>query len=684
MRDVFRGVRISRRLQLMSAAFTPPIGVMIFLIISTINKDIQFASLELQGNEYQRPLETLLDGLSRHRLLADKAAGGDATAKAGATDAAAEVDRAFEALADVDARLGVALQFTADGLGSRKREHVRVETVRQEWKAVAGAIDAESRAASDEKHQHLIADVRTMITHVGDTSNLILDPDLDSYYTMDATLVALPQTADRIASVIALAQALSATRTATDADRAQLTIAAAMLKESDLDRVTADVQTAINEDGNFHGVSATLQRNVPPAVDVYANAAAAFISAVTAASQHGAGTKQFEAVITTGQQTREAGFALWKVAQAELDTLLQARAAESRRARLMAVGLSLLAWLAAELFVIYLTVGITRPLRAMSTELGTGAREVVSAAGQVSSSAQSLSRGATDQAAALEQTSASMEEIASMTRQNADRSRSAAVLMQDVDAGVRESNAALEHMVRSMHEIEESGRQVAKIIKTIDEIAFQTNILALNAAVEAARAGEAGLGFAVVAEEVRNLAHRSAQAARDTATLIEASIARATDGTGKVEAVSTSIAGITASVEKATSLVDEVSVASREQSQGIDQVTQALSQMERVTQTTAATAEESAAASEELNAQAEQTLFIAGQLEALVGRAGGALRAEGSLREGGALRAESPSSAARHLLAPGREAFTVREEVQEREAATACRTTPPDTRSTRR
>jgi methyl-accepting chemotaxis protein/methyl-accepting chemotaxis protein-1 (serine sensor receptor) len=236
----------------------------------------------------------------------------------------------------------------------------------------------------------------------------------------------------------------------------------------------------------------------------------------------------------------------------------------------------------------------------------------------VSSSAQSLSQGSTEQAASLEETSASMEEMASMTRKNAENSRTAAGLMVEVDARVRDSNTALGDMVASMASIQDSSRQVAKIIKTIDEIAFQTNILALNAAVEAARAGEAGMGFAVVADEVRNLAHRSAQAAKDTASLIEASIERAQSGNQKVEQVAASISGITDSVVKVKGLVDEVSVASQQQTQGIDQVSQAIAQMEKVTQTTAATAEESAAASEELNAQAETTMSVVGQLEAMV------------------------------------------------------------------
>jgi methyl-accepting chemotaxis protein/methyl-accepting chemotaxis protein-1 (serine sensor receptor) len=267
----------------------------------------------------------------------------------------------------------------------------------------------------------------------------------------------------------------------------------------------------------------------------------------------------------------------------------------------------------------YIVHSVHATLRGAATKLSSGAEMVVAAAGQMSSSSQSLSQSATEQAASLEETSASVEQLALMTRKNADATTEVVGHLREVDARANESNQALSDMVSAMAGIQDSSRQVSKIIKTIDEIAFQTNILALNAAVEAARAGTAGMGFAVVADEVRSLAHRSAQAAQDTNELISQSISRAQSGTSSVERLTGSIASIMQSVSNVKRLADDVSVASRQQAAGIEQVSKAVIELEKSTQAIAGTAEEGAAASEELNAHSETVIGVVGQLEVLVG-----------------------------------------------------------------
>ncbi len=319
-----------------------------------------------------------------------------------------------------------------------------------------------------------------------------------------------------------------------------------------------------------------------------------------------------------------AGVLVGEIFEAESSHLQAARAsaaATKRSGDLVFVGMACaMAALAVGVWMVLRR--IDGHLRHLAIDLRQGASQVTGASSQVAQSSQQLSQGAAQQAAALEEASASLEEMASMTRRNAENARHASATVADAGRLVTSANESLRTLVTAMADIEESSGQITRIVKTIDEIAFQTNILALNAAVEAARAGEAGLGFAVVADEVRTLAQRSAQAAKDTAALVDASAASAAGGTARVQAVAGAMAAIADNSSKLGALVGDVSTATEQQAQGISQVSQAVSQMERVTQSTAATAEECAAASEELNAQAEQSLADVRTLESLVGGSG--------------------------------------------------------------
>ncbi len=251
------------------------------------------------------------------------------------------------------------------------------------------------------------------------------------------------------------------------------------------------------------------------------------------------------------------------------------------------VGLVLAFNLAVGILVVFVLRSVNASLRGAIGELEEGAGQVASAANQISSSSQSLAQGATEQAASLEETSASSEEINSMARKNTENSQRGQRTGDAVAAEVhRDQPVAGTSRWWPWARSTPPSDKIAKIIKVIDEIAFQTNILALNAAVEAARAGEAGMGFAVVADEVRNLAQRCAQAAKDTAALIEESIAKSNDGKTKVDQVATAIRAITEESAKVKTLVDEVNLGSQEQARGIEQIGKAITQMEQVTQKT--------------------------------------------------------------------------------------------------
>ena len=313
----------------------------------------------------------------------------------------------------------------------------------------------------------------------------------------------------------------------------------------------------------------------------------------------------------------------WKVGEIHgafeiIQSLAPAQAALRRN--LTYGGLVVLAGLAviAAIYILLINIAVNRPVSAVTRELDESSTQVARASAEISQSSQSLADGASNQAASLEETSASLEQLASMTRQNADHAGEADKLMGETRHVVGRAGQSMGQMNQSMAEISASGQEIGKIIKTIDEIAFQTNLLALNAAVEAARAGEAGQGFAVVADEVRNLAGRAADAARNTASLIEGTINKINQGTQLVDEAHKAFGEVNAAAEKVGRLVADVAAASMEQAQGIDQIHLAMAQMDKVIQGNAAQAEESAAASEELGSQSEALKGIVEDLESIV------------------------------------------------------------------
>jgi methyl-accepting chemotaxis protein len=300
--------------------------------------------------------------------------------------------------------------------------------------------------------------------------------------------------------------------------------------------------------------------------------------------------------------------------QAELEEVNSS----NTRQEYMGAGLFLLAILVAAASLYIMERQVSTPLREISQRLADGARKVAHSASQVSAASQSLFEDCSHQAASLEETAASSEEIRSMAESSTQNCGSTADLVSMSQNKFVQTNQSLAELTRAMNEITSSSNQISKIIKLIDEIAFQTNILALNAAVEAARAGSAGLGFAVVAEEVRNLSQRCAKAASDSSLMITESIAKCESGKARLDDVTAAIHAITEESAKVKALVDEINTGSAEQTNGISQIARAICQMEKITQASSANAQSGAAVASELNTESESLNEIVRILSSVV------------------------------------------------------------------
>ena len=372
----FHGLRIAHKLMLVSVICMLPDSIMLYLFITSINENIHVARLEETGNEYQRAVAPLLQLVPEHRLLVRNSSTADNADRLRRKHA--EVDAALDKLAAVDRRIGEELDFTAAGLAKRNREHCAIERVRADWQAIKLSAAGQADPTLDERHLRLTAALRGMIAHAGDTSNLILDPELDSYYMMDVTLLALPEAQDRIAQVIA--DGLDRIRSGPTHDATvKLAIDESWLRQADVNRITTSLQIALNNGNPAYGPNERLHQTVPPRLAKYRELTNKFAETLACLQKADLPAMSEADFVNEGLAARQASFDLWYAADHELDHLLQSRVEHysSRRARSLAVALA--AASAAGLLVMFITRSISGPLKAQAADLHQAYTEAQSA-----------------------------------------------------------------------------------------------------------------------------------------------------------------------------------------------------------------------------------------------------------------------------------------------------------------
>ncbi len=599
----FKNIKLSLETKLFISNFfyALPIVVLLFLMIQAKNKDIDFSAKEKIGNEYQKPV---MEMLAATVVMTDK----------NWQENKIVLEKNFPLYEAVQKKYAESLEFTTKGLGSRQREIASFENI-------AKLVNNLKMQFNDEDRVKLIAGLRLVVVQLGDTSNLILDPDLDSYYLMDITLLAFPQMFERLNTI----KTLLLKNELTKDDNLALAIQGELLKSSDVDRIISSYQTVKNEDGNFYGVNELVQKDL----DISYNKLRDNFSKIGQLVKDKIEARAVPPAKVMEVMSSSSAIAIesFHLSINALDQLLDARLAEffgNKKFALTLGGLAIAVALLISIFTAFNFREGTKKIIMALEKLSSATKINERASDELASSSSILSSSSTEQAAALQETVSTLEEINAMVAKSLENTQLTEKMTIEGNQSVTKGKDAIGNVVLAMKdinsvndkllkEVSETNKklnQIAKIIgdiegktKVIDEIVFQTKLLSFNASVEAARAGDAGKGFTVVAEEVGNLAEMSGKASTEISQMLKNSIVEVNritretevnmealilesqekikNGTLTVDKTSQELFLLTDRVHAITELMTEVATAIEEQSRGIGEITQAMHQIDQ-------------------------------------------------------------------------------------------------------
>jgi len=618
-----RSLKLSRKLLLISVAYFIPIATLVYCTLSGVFAKIHFTEQESAGNRLQRTVMPLLQKVTARSAYL-QAAGSDTSAAQRAASLASEIDSAWGAFEQTYNELSSPLQFTSQGLGSRNRAHLAMQELKGKWQAARDVSPSTPLENVRTVHRTLTDSLNGVIAHLGDTSNLILDPELDSYYLMDVTLLKLPQSLDRASEATLdlleyqskMRELVKSEENIEKPDSSKLATSSAFLTEVLSVGVKGDLDTALTEDARNHGEVSGFSQ-ITAISQPYYDANTELASLLKKVSG-GDGTESTRGALAAMDTAQAATMALWTRSVDTLDLMLNARKGDDQKELVWALVPAVISYLFAGILVFIISRVTAQQLTQYTQELRHLGEQVTDGVNQISAASHALAQATSEQAASLEETAASLQHILSVSTNNTENCQKADSLALGVQSVSESGSSAMEEMSSAMVSIKGSADETAGIVRTIDDIAFQTNLLALNAAVEAARAGETGKGFAVVAEEVRRLAQRSADAAKDTSSKIMRSLQMAENGVGVSASVRQSLQQIRSNAVNTASIMREIATATKESTSGINQITTSMSELDKVTQSNSASAEELAAAGSTLQSHVDSLGSVIQDIQSLV------------------------------------------------------------------
>jgi methyl-accepting chemotaxis protein len=613
-----------KKLVISNLTYALPFVVVIGMLGLSLTRDIDFAQKERSGNAFERPLADLLQDLALYNVHYQSAHNGNGKVKSELAGLEGKIDVSLNAL---DSALGVHgenLDATEAGLRLHGKNSAPPSQFRSLWveikKMAAGSRGNEGPA----KSLVLFNDIKSLITHIGDTSNLILDPDLDSFYVMDASLIGSVELLAITQDLTLKIEALLGAGRISMADQLEIAVLLNRFRTQAIDRIEGDLTTAQAEDAKFHGRSESFQSAANTIKSTLLPSFRAFADRVQLLNQGRWNATEGEALVQMGVQSIVSARKINEATIGALDTLLESRVSDLERRRSLEAGLALLALIAASAVCFWIARKISAEFAGVSEDLRLGSKSILEMSQELDGVSQKVSAASAQQSATVQETVSASAEMNSMILQTNQAARSSLDLARSVSERTEEGKVIMQRMVTSMESIQQANAQLQNIATIITEITsktavindivFKTQLLSFNASIEAARAGQHGRGFAVVAEEVGNLAQMSGNAAREIQNLLadsqkqvtqilDATQDRVSEGQTVSSQALTTFNQITSSIDAISKQVHSITDATREQEVGIKQTTVAMQQLDTASRTNDLVAQQAARVARDMHGE---------------------------------------------------------------------------------